>query len=55
MLFTIVEQLNETHGSFICLNDDNTIKVFSDKEKANEERIYLQPDYDNLLKVIGMK
>jgi len=32
-------------------NDDNIINFFESLEEAEEERIYLQPEYDELLKV----
>ena len=34
------------------LNDKGEPYIFDTAEEADIERIYLQPDYDNLLKVI---
>ena len=44
MLYIIVEKHN---GQNYLINDE----VYQTKEKAEIERIYLQPDYDNLLVV----
>lgn len=36
-------------------DDQDNILKFETKEKANIERIYLQPEYDNPLKVVGIE
>lgn len=55
MLYTIVEQIDEKHQHFILINFETRIETFKSKKEAEIERIYLQPEYDNLLKVIKFK
>lgn len=55
MLYTVIEKINKDDTKLILLNENRTVKLFKSKKEANIERIYLQPDYENRLKVIGMK
>ena len=51
MKYTIMEFENEI-GSQIK-NKEGKPYFFNSMEEANIDRIYLQPDYENLLKVIN--
>ena len=52
-MFYIIETRD---GDWRVLKDQqgNMLKFWTE-EKANIERIYLQPEYDNLLKIKGIK
>lgn len=53
MFYTIMEKIDNLH---IPLRDKRGYMFrYKTEKEANDERIYLQPDYDNLLKVIGIK
>jgi len=48
--FMIVKKINNTN--IPLKNKDGQIEYYDNIEKANIERIYYQPDYEGLLKVI---
>lgn len=49
-MFYIMEVINAIHKPLT--DSGGNILQFTDGELAEIERIYLQPDYDNLLKVV---
>lgn len=49
-MYIVYEKLEE-HLLVPVINEEGTITAFADKEDAEIEKIYLQPDYDNELVV----
>lgn len=55
MLYVIMEKIDNKKSKFVSVNTNKTVQVFKSKKEANIERIYLQPDYANKLKVMSIK
>jgi hypothetical protein len=49
--FIVYELVGERHFKPVK-NKRGKIEAYDSRKEANEERIYLQPDYDNLLRVL---